>query len=217
MNISNIAKTRYTTKAFDSTRKISADQLFQLRDLLRYAPSSVNSQPWHYVVSGSEEGKARIAKSTSAAYAFNMPKIQNASHVVVFCARQDMDEAHFDSLLAQEQKDGRFATDQARQGQDNGRRFFVDLNRQSPTGVSAWIEKQVYLSLGTLLLGAGVMGIDACPMEGFDSAILDSELNLTARGLRSVAIVALGYRHPDDSNAKSPKSRLGPHAIFTDI
>lgn len=217
MNIANIAKTRYTTKAFDSTRKISADQLLQLRDLLRYAPSSVNSQPWHYVISGSEEGKARIAKSTSAAYAFNMPKIQNASHVVVFCARQDMDEAHFDSLLAQEQKDGRFATDQARQGQDNGRRFFVDLNRQSPTGVSAWIEKQVYLSLGTLLLGAGVMGIDACPMEGFDSAILDSELNLTARGLRSVAIVALGYRHTDDLNAKSPKSRLDAHAIFTDI
>jgi nitroreductase/dihydropteridine reductase len=217
MNIANIAKTRYTTKAFDSTRKISADQLLQLRDLLRYAPSSVNSQPWHYVISGSEEGKARIAKSTSAAYAFNMPKIQNASHVVVFCARQDMDESHFASLLAQEQKDGRFATDQARQGQDNGRRFFVDLNRQSPTGVSAWIEKQVYLSLGTLLLGAGVMGIDACPMEGFDSAILDSELNLTARGLRSVAIVALGYRHPDDSNAKSPKSRLDAHEIFTDI
>ena len=217
MNISGIAQARYTTKAFDRNRKIPADQVSQLRDLLRYAPSSVNSQPWHYVMSGSEEGKARIAKSTSAAYAFNTPKIQNASHVVVFCARHDMDESHFASLLAQEQKDGRFATEQARQGQDNGRRFFVDLNRQSSTGVSAWIEKQVYLSLGTLLLGAGVLGIDACPMEGFDAAILDSELNLTARGLRSVAVVALGYRHPDDANAKTPKSRLDEHLIFTDI
>lgn len=217
MNISNIAQTRYTTKAFDSTRKIPADQMSQLRDLLRYAPSSVNSQPWHYVMSDSEEGKARIAKSTAAAYTFNTPKIQNASHVIVFCARQDMDNAHFDALLEQEQKDGRFATEQARQGQDNGRRFFVDLNRQSQAGVSAWIEKQVYLSLGTLLLGAGVLGIDACPMEGFDAAILDSELNLTARGLRSVAVVALGYRHPDDVNAKTPKSRLTEHLIFTDI
>lgn len=217
MNISKIAQTRYTTKAFDSTRKIPFDQLSQLRDLLRYAPSSVNSQPWHYVMSGSEEGKARIAKSTLAAYAFNTPKIQNASHVVVFCARHDMDESHFASLLAQEQKDGRFATEQARQGQDNGRRFFVDLNRQTPTSVSAWIEKQVYLALGTLLLGAGVMEIDACPMEGFDSAILDSELNLSARGLRSVVVVALGYRHPDDVNSKIPKSRLDEKLIFTDI
>ena len=43
MNIVNIVKTRYTTKTFDSAKKIPEAQLLQQLDLLRYAPSSVNS------------------------------------------------------------------------------------------------------------------------------------------------------------------------------
>lgn len=217
MNITDYAKARYTTKAFDKTRKISPEFMAQLRELLRYAPSSVNSQPWHFIVASDDVGKNRIAKATSEPYAFNEAKIKNASHVLVFCARLDMDDAYFKSLLNQEGQDGRFPSDQMRQAQDKGRRFFVDLNRQSSTGVSAWIEKQVYLALGTLLLGVSTLGIDACPMEGFDAAILDGELNLTAQDLRSVAIVALGYHADDDFNAQTPKSRLPEKMIFTDI
>lgn len=217
MNIADYAKARYTTKAFDKNRKIAPEFIGQLRELLRNAPSSVNSQPWHFVLASDDAGKNRIAKATSDAYAFNEAKVKNASHVLVFCARLDMDDAYFESLLHQEGQDGRFPSDQMRQGQDKGRRFFVDLNRQSSTGVSAWIEKQVYLALGTLLLGVSTMGIDACPMEGFDATILDNELNLTSKGLRSVAIVALGYRADDDFNAKTPKSRLPEKIIFTDI
>lgn len=217
MNISGVVKARYTTKAFDSTRKIAPNEVAQLRDLLRYAPSSVNSQPWHYLIASDAGGKARIAKATVGSYAFNAAKVEKASHVIVFCARLDMDESYLEALLTQEQNDGRFATEQARQGQDNGRRWFVNLNRQTGAGVSAWIEKQVYLALGTLLLGAGALGIDACPMEGFDISLLDEELGLRSKGLTSVAIVSLGYRSSEDFNFKIPKSRLPEESIITQI
>lgn len=217
MNISSIAKARYTTKAFDRALTIPANKIAQLRDLLRYAPSSVNSQPWHYVMACDMAGKARIAKAMSGNYAFNAAKVENASHIIVFCARLDIDEAYFETLLAQEQKDGRFATEQARQGQDNGRRFFVGLNRQNSAGIAKWIEKQVYLSLGTLLFGAAVLGIDSCPMEGFDASILDEELGLRSKGLTSIVVASLGYRSSEDFNAKVPKSRLPEQSIITQI
>ena len=79
------------------------------------------------------------------------------------------------------------------------------------------MEKQVYLAVGTLLLGAGALGIDACPMEGFDMRALDEELGLREKGLTSSVIVALGYRAADDFNARLPKSRMPLERIMTRI
>ena len=84
MNIAQLSQTRYTTKAFDPARKIPDASVEQVLTLLRHSPSSVNSQPWHFIVASSDEGKARIAKATQAAYNNNKMKIRNASHV--FCS-----------------------------------------------------------------------------------------------------------------------------------
>jgi nitroreductase/dihydropteridine reductase len=61
MDIDKIASTRYTTKAYDTHKRIDTTQLEQIETLLRFAPSSTNSQPWHFVIAGSDEGKGRIA------------------------------------------------------------------------------------------------------------------------------------------------------------
>ena len=217
MNITQYAKARYTTKAFDSSKKIPAETIDEIRSLLRHAPSSVNSQPWHFVIAGSDPGKARVAKATQPGYAYNEAKIINASHVVVLCARTDFDEAHLSALLEQEDKDGRFATPEAKAGQHNARSFYVNLHRLDLKDAQEWAEKQVYLALGTLLLGASTLGVDACPMEGFDRATLDHELGLTAKSLSAVALVGLGYRSSEDFNARLPKSRLPAEIIFTEI
>ena len=71
------------------------------------------------------------------------------------------------------------------------------------------------LALGTLLPGAATLGIDACPMEGFDQNVLDEELGLRARGFTSSVIVSLGYSSAEDFNAKLPKSRLPLETVLT--
>ena len=76
MDIARIATTRYTSKAFDPSRKIPAAQIEQLKTLLRYSPSSTNSQPWHFVLASTEAGKAKVAESTSGFYVFNAAKVQ---------------------------------------------------------------------------------------------------------------------------------------------
>ena len=55
-----------------------------------------------------------------------------------------------------------------------------------------------------------MLEIDACPMEGFEPAKFDEILGLEKLGLKSVAIVALGYRAADDGYASAPKVRF-PH------
>lgn len=217
MHIANIATTRHTTKAFDPARKIPTEIFAQLETLLRFAPSSVNSQPWHFVIADSEAGKSRIAKAAQGGYAYNEAKIRNASHVIVFCIRQELDDAHLSAILEQEDRDGRFASADAKAGQHKSRSFYADLHRYELKDARSWMEKQVYLAFGTLLLGAATLAIDACPMEGFDVAILDQELGLSTRGMTSVVIAALGYHSDEDFNAKLPKSRLPADAVITHL
>ena len=217
MNIAEIATSRRTAKAFDPDRKLPPEIVEQIETLLRFSPSSVNSQPWHYVIASSDEGKARVAKATVGGYAFNEPKVRNASHVVVFCTRANIDEQHLETLLAQEAGDGRFASDEARAAQQRGRSYFVGMHRFEKRDAQHWMEKQVYLALGTLLLGAGALGIDACPIEGFDQAVLDAEFDLRAKGYTSAVLVALGYRGADDLNATLPKSRLPESTVISRV
>jgi len=219
MDIARIALTRHTCKAYDPTRKIPAEQVEQLKTLLRYAPSSVNSQPWHFIIASSETGKARLTAATpeGTPYFANHPRIKNASHVVVLCARTTLDDAHVAALLAQEDSDGRFPTPEGKEMQNKGRTFYVGLHRQDPREMESWTQKQVYIALGTLLLGAATLGIDATPIEGFDPRRLDEELGLAERGLKSVVLVALGYRSAEDFNAKLPKSRLPAEAVISEL
>ena len=215
MNSARIATTRYTTKAFDPKKKIGAALMEQLQTLLRVAPSSVNSQPWHFVIAASDEGRAKIATATTGPYAANGPKVVNASHVVVLCVRTELDDAHLARVLEQEESDGRFPTAEGKEMQAKGRGFYVNMHRNELHDTEVWMEKQVYIALGGLLLGAAALEVDATPIEGFDRALLDDALGLAAKGLKSVVMVALGYRREDDFNAGLPKSRLPADELFT--
>lgn len=215
VNLTHIVHHRHATKAFDPSRKIPADAAAALEDLLRFAPSSINSQPWHFVIASTEEGKARIAKATLGLSAYNTPKILNASHVVVFCARQNFEDSHFAAVVDQEEADGRFTGADAKAAQRKARGYYIDFHRFDRKDTQHWMEKQVYLALGALLVGASALDIDACPIEGFDPGILDEALGLRAKGLTSVVIAALGYRSEEDFNAKLPKSRLPTDAVIS--
>ena len=215
MDTVSLAKRRYTTKAYDASRRIPQATVDALLEQLRHSPSSVNSQPWHFIVADTDEGKARLAKSTEVGFAYNTPKILNASHVIVFATRTDMTEAHLQAVLEQEGKDGRFRSDEAKAGQDQSRRFYVNLHRHDNKDLQHWMEKQTYLALGTALLGAAAYGLDATPIEGFDPKVMDAELGLRERGFTSVVVLSLGYHSEEDFNAGLGKSRLPAAEVFT--
>ncbi|MCX8086149.1 MAG: oxygen-insensitive NAD(P)H nitroreductase [Rhodocyclaceae bacterium] len=218
MDIAKLSLSRHTCKAYDASRKIPAEQIEQLKTLLRNAPSSVNSQPWHFIFASSEAAKARLAKSTEQPmFAANGAKITNASHVIVFCARTAFDEERITAITDQEERDGRFPTPEAKAAQLKSRRFYAGLHRFDLKDTQAWMEKQVYLALGTLLMGAAALGIDATPIEGFDPRIVNDELGLREKGLTAVVLAALGYRSGEDFNASLPKSRLPEAMVISEL
>ena len=168
MDIVSVALKRYSTKAFDPNKKLTAEQAEKLKTLLQFSPSSTNSQPWHFIVASTDEGKARVAKSAAGGFVFNERKMLDASHVVVFCAKTAMDDAWLERVVDQEESDGRFATPEAKAANHKGRTFFADMHRKELKDDNHWMAKQVYLNVGNFLLGVAALGLDAVPIEGFD-------------------------------------------------
>ncbi|EJJ7098624.1 oxygen-insensitive NAD(P)H nitroreductase [Salmonella enterica] len=217
MDIVSVALKRYSTKAFDPSKKLTAEEADKIKTLLQYSPSSTNSQPWHFIVASTEECKARVAKSAAANYVFNERKMLDASHVVVFCAKTAMDDAWLERVVDQEEADGRFATPEAKAANDKGRRFFADMHRVSLKDDHQWMAKQVYLNVGNFLLGVAAMGLDAVPIEGFDAEVLDAEFGLKEKGYTSLVVVPVGHHSVEDFNAGLPKSRLPLETTLTEV
>ena len=216
MQLTDALNRRYATKAFDATKQLPEAVVEQLFALLRLSPSSTNIQPWHFIVASTEQGKARLAKGAGGRYSYNESKILNASHVVLFCARTQVDEVHLQNVLAAEERDGRFtAKPELKNAAHNTRVAYLNEHKYIKKDVPHWLEKQVYLNMGSFLLGAALLEIDAVPLEGIDQAVLDAEFDLNSFDLTAVTAVALGYRADSDFNAGLPKSRLAVDDIFT--
>ncbi|MCX8666426.1 oxygen-insensitive NAD(P)H nitroreductase [Acetobacteraceae bacterium B3987] len=216
MDLLHTLKTRYATKAYDAARRIPEETVTQLLAALRYSPSSVNAQPWHFIVADDEAGKQRLAKATPdvGSLAYNRPKILQASHVVVLCARNELSEAYLTEVLDKEEQDGRYASKAAREGFAAARASYLQQHIDAGD-VAQWNQKQVYLAQGFLLLSAGLLGVDATPLEGFLPEVISEEFDLEKKGLTPLVMVALGYHSDKDGNANLPKSRLAPEAIFS--
>lgn len=217
MDIIEVATRRYSTKKFDASRSLTFEQLSDVKALLRLSPSSVNSQPWHFVISDTAHGKARIAKAAGGQYVANESKILDAALSVVFCVKTDFTDDYLEALLEQEQQDGRIDSEDMKAKVRKVRAFYADLHRVEWHDTQCWMEKQVYLNIGAFLLGVGAMGLDAVPIEGVDTAILDAEFGLIEQGYKALAVVAVGYQAENDFNAKLPKSRWPESMLFSEV
>ena len=82
----------------------------------------------------------------------------------------------------------------------------------------AWAAKQAYIAFGVGIAAAALEEVDATPMEGFDSAKLDEALGLTAKGLKSAVILALGYRdEANDHYVHLKKVRKAKEDLFIEL
>ncbi|WP_347453977.1 oxygen-insensitive NAD(P)H nitroreductase [Acinetobacter thermotolerans] len=217
MDVLKVSESRYTTKAYDPSKKIPQEQFDRLTEILRLAPSSINIQPWHFFIADTDEAKQRIAKALVGKYAYNAPKVLDSSHTIVFCTKADINKQHLENLLERDDVLGRFKDEAAKEAQRNTRTGYIEYYRNEKGDIQRWAENQTFIALGHVLLAAGVEGIDATPIGGFNEEILAQELKLDEQGLIPSVIATFGYRSESDFNAKLPKSRLKAEDIFTKL
>ena len=132
MNFLSIAQNRYTTKMYNG-KYIPEDTLNQLKEILRLAPSSINSQPWQFVFVG-DKRKNEVFAPLSL---MNQERVRLASHIVIFRV--------LDSVARFEQEAPSYIS-------EGGFGFYKQyIKSQGDAHVEAWMGHQVYVALGYFL------------------------------------------------------------------
>ncbi len=191
---------RYATKAFDPARTIDPATWAALEQAAVLAPSSYGLQPWNFVVV-TDPAVRKLLHPVS----WNQGQILDASHLVVFAAKNPPTPADVERHVANAE---------AVRGQPAGsldalkKMILGSLSRMTPADAHAWAARQCYIALGVFLSAAAHLGVDACPMEGFQPEKYDEILGLTAKGLKSVVIATAGYRAAADKYAAAAKVRF---------
>lgn len=155
MEFKDIVMSRYATKKFDG-RKIPESKINELLEMVRFAPSALNLQPWKIKVITDQKTKELLKPA-----AFDQEQVSTCSHLLVFCADPD-----YDSLI---RRLGTLLSGAPEEMQERVIAMAVQFTRpMSPEQKLAWSQAQTYLALGNALNGAKSLGFDSCPMGGFD-------------------------------------------------
>ena len=192
---------RYAVKKFDTTQKVSEENLEKILEAIRLAPSSFGMQPYHFFTVTNPEKRAAIQ-----AAAWNQEQITTSSHLIVMCARNDLTtvkDEYFDALSG-----GNAEARAQLSGFEDMVTGFI------PYASPEWAKKQVYIAQWFALAACAELEIDSCPMEWFDSAVVKKILELP-ENLDVSVLLPIGYRATDEH--PRPKFRFPKEKLFTTI
>jgi len=196
---------RQAVKKFDSARKLTNEQLQQILQAIKYAPSSYGLQTVHVLVITDNDLRSKLQPATN-----NQTQVIDCSHLLVFCARTDVNE-RLNKYLQIGENLKIWNTNQLN---DRRQYLITSLNKKSDSDMLNWASRQTYIALGFALAAAAELKIDACPMEGFDSVSYHKILRLPDY-LQPTALVALGFRSAEERTR--PKLRFPDSDLFTKI
>jgi len=207
---------RYTTKKYDPTKKIPKEDLDILYEAMRLSASSINSQPWKFIIIESDEAKQRMNNTFANMYQFNQPHIFDSSQVILFAYNPHYTRDDYAKIVDKGIEDKRTPIEK-RESAFAGF-VFAEQNTKADGDTSCWTKAQTYIALGNTLHTLARLKIDSTPLEGIDIELVNKEFAKELEGYQCDVALAIGYHHPqEDFNASLPKSRLSLESVLTRI
>jgi nitroreductase/dihydropteridine reductase len=192
-------KWRYAVKKYKE-ELVSEENVDQIIEAINLTASSCGIQPYRVFVISNPQVRQKLALGS-----FNS-QIQASSHLLVFAAFNVITSEYIASYIDMMEEQRSMENGALTGLKDTLISFF---STQTPEQNAIWSAKQAYIGLGTALIAAAELKVDATPMEGFDPNLFDEVLNLSDNGLHASVIISLGYRDTaNDYLATMPKVRL---------
>lgn len=209
MSLVDALQWRYAAKRMNG-KKVDASKIESLLSAIQLSASGFGLQPYQILVIENQELKAKIQPA-----AYNQPQIVESSHLLVFAAWNEVTAEKINAFiqLVSETRNVDVADLKAYKDAIAGSLLSRPVEDQVK-----WMDKQVYLALGTALAAAAKLEIDSTPMEGFKPSEVDEILNLKEKGLHAVLMMAIGERdEASDFMVNAKKVRWPKEELFTHI
>lgn len=201
---------RVAVRVYDENRDISRQDMEVILDAAWLSPSSVGLEGWRFLVLDRDQIQAIRPDLQPLAWGAQ-PQLDTASHFVILLAEKN---ARYDGPSMRASLIRRGLTSD----QDLNSRLTLyetfqtqHMRLDSPRALFDWTGKQTYIALANMMLTASLLGIDSCPIEGFDyeavNALLAAKgwLDPECEGVASM--LSLGYRLKDPKHPRSRKPR----------
>ena len=206
MNVIDHYKWRYATKKFDTKKKISNSNIELIKESISLAPTSYGLQLFKVIIVEKKEIKYDLKKAS-----FNQSQISDASHIFIFCNSTKIVENDIDTYIK-----NKAAIQNKTISEISGYGDFLKdtLLKKEHNKISTWTANQVYIALSHLMTFCPSLGIDSCPIEGFEASKYNEILKLNNRNLNSTVVAAVGYRSNKDSSQYEKKIRKSNDELF---
>lgn len=187
---------RFACKKYDKERHVPDEDFRMILEAGHLSPSSFGFEPWHFIVLEDAGIKKKLYPVCWGA----QRSLEAADRFVIILARRRQDLRYDSGYIGHIIKDiqGREAEDAEKRKEVFAGFQLDDFHiLESERSAFDWACKQCYIALTSMLLCASSLGIDSCPIEGFDrektEEILEKE-GILDRGHYGVAVMAsFGY------------------------
>ncbi len=183
---------RHACKIFDETKKIPPEELNYILEVARKSPSSFGMEPWKFLVIQNQELKEKIRP-----VCWEQPQITTCSDLVIILAK--IEDVKVESGIPLK----RFAR---RPMPQEKRDFYIQLyaNHLKDTlntdeNIYSWTARQCYIAIGNMMSAAAAIGIDSCPIEGFEKEKLEEILQIDTTKYQVAMVLPFGYRINEQS------------------
>ena len=199
---------RYATKKFDTSKKISKENLQTLKETLRLTATSYGLQAMKVLLVESPEIREQL---TAASY--GQDQVKDASHLFVLVANLTIEEQDVEDYMQRVSQ----TRDVPRENLEGFAKMLHAIRSWPEDKQVIWTSKQTYIALGHLLHACAELRIDSTPMEGFDAAKVDEILNLKGQNMTATLLCPVGYRHKEDNNQHALKVRKSLNDLIETI
>ena len=171
---------RHACKLFDETKKISKEEFDYILEVGRMSPSSIGMEQWKFLVIRDEILKSKIRKVS-----WDQPQITTSSELIVILYKKQM---RSDTPYIKSQFKKIFGADEV----GNWYKQFIDV--RSDEQLECWSAKQCYIAAANMMSAAAYIGIDSCPIEGFDKTALEETLPIDTNLYGVALMIPFGFR-----------------------
>ncbi len=200
MNILDSLNWRYATKEFDTSKKLSEEQLDTLLKAANLTATSFGLQPGKIVLVENKELREELVQ-----YSWGQKQVSEASHLLVLTVDTDLGDAQVDRYV-KDIAEQRGVSEESLEGMSKMMKGF--LSGMDDAKKKVWAEYQAHIVLGNLLAVCALEGIDSCPIAGFQPEKYDEVLDLKEDGQASVLVLPVGFRLDTDKYASLAKVRM---------
>lgn len=205
---------RHAAKLFDPERKINPADWATILEAGRLSPTSFGLEPYEIILLESDAARRRVAPDAWGANEFQTGQagqIGTASHFGVLTAytgdRMQADSPYLKDFLLTVKRFPEANADGYLSLVDKFQREEFDLTDDRK--IADWSAKQAYIVLAGMMTAAASLGIDSCPIEGFDPAAVRthlSELGVDMSYQVPAVLFSFGYRIEEPRHGRTRRS-----------